>query len=326
MNRKLTKPNQQLEKLEGYDQLLTDVKSILEKARLRAYKAVDNIRVQTYWQVGERIIREELRHKERADYGKRVVESLSVDLGFIKRDLYRMVQFYKTYPIVTLLASQLSWSHYIELIQITQEEKRRFYEIQAIKNVWSRDQLRHRIKSNEYKKAKNEDKLELSLPPQLPSPDEIFKDTYDWTFLDLEKDHTERELEEGLMQHIEKVLLELGKGFAFMGRQQKILINNTWHRIDILFYHVLLKCYVVVDIKARPLQRGDIEQVVEYLTYYRMNKIEGDRDPIGLIICQDKDTIDVRYAAGKNIEDIFVAEYLPSLPSEEELKRKLEDR
>ncbi|MBU0568675.1 DUF1016 family protein [bacterium] len=324
MNRKLEKPNQQLEKLEGYDQLLIDVKSVLEKARLRAYKAVDNIRVQAYWQTGERIVREELKHKDRADYGEKVIESLAKDIGLSRKTLFLILQFYRAYPIVTTLSGQLSWSHYIELIPLPEEE-RNFYKTQTIKNSWSVRDLRHRIKSNEYEKAKKEHKLDLSLPTQLPSPDEIFKDTYDWTFLDLEENHTEKELEEGLMKHIEKVLLELGKGFAFMGRQQKVLINNTWHRIDILFYHVLLKCYVVVDIKARSLQRGDIEQVVEYLTYYRMNKIEGDRDPIGLIICQDKDTIDVRYAAGKNIEDIFVAEYLPKLPSEEELKRKLEE-
>ncbi|MBU1487773.1 DUF1016 family protein, partial [bacterium] len=255
-----------------------------------------------------------------------VVEQLSVDLNISRTILFLTIEFYRTYQIVQTLSGQLSWSHYVELLPIKNEEERKFYEIQTIKNCWGVRDLRQRIKTNEYEKARKEGKLELSLPAQLPSPDEVFKDTYDWTFLDLEKDHTERELEEGLMQHIEKVLLELGKGFAFMGRQQKVLINNNWHKIDLLFYHVFLKCYVIVDIKARPLQRGDIEQVVEYLTYYRMNKIEGDRDPIGLIICQDKDTVNVRYAAGKNIEDIFVAEYLPELPSEQELKRKLEEK
>ncbi|MBU0567361.1 DUF1016 family protein [bacterium] len=291
MNRKLKKPNQQLKKLEGYDQLLIDVKSVLEKARLRAYKAVDNIRVQAYWQTGERIVREELKHKDRADYGKRVVDQLAKDLSFARGLMFEIIEFYRSYPIVHALRGQLSWTHYRVLIRLKSEGKRNFYEIQTVKNSWSTRELEHRIKTNEYTKARKEGKLELSLPAQLPSPEEVFKDTYDWTFLDLNKDHTERELEEGLMQHIEKVLLELGKGFAFMGRQQKVLINNTWHRIDILFYHVLLKCYVVVDIKARSLQRGDIEQVIEYLTYYRMNKIEGDRDPIGLIICQDKNTI-----------------------------------
>lgn len=150
MTKKLTKPKQQHETLEGYDQLLNDIKSILQKGLLQAYKAVDNIRVQKYWQVGERVVREELKHKDRADYGERIIERLSIDLGFIKRDIYRMVRFYKTYPIVTRVASQLSWSHYIELIQVTQEEKRQFYEIQSIKNIWSRDELRYRIKSNEF--------------------------------------------------------------------------------------------------------------------------------------------------------------------------------
>ncbi|MBU0568920.1 DUF1016 family protein [bacterium] len=236
MTKEPINPKQQLEKLEGYSQLLEEVKSILQKGLIRAYKAVDNVRVQTYWQVGERIVREELKHRERAGYGKRVVERLSPDVGFSPAELWRMVQFYKVYPILVTVSRELSWSHYIALITIDKEEERRFYEIQAIKNSWGVRDLRYRIRANEYEKAKKEGKFELSLPAQLPSPDEVFKDTYDWTFLDLEKDHTERELEDGLMQHIEKVLLELGKGFAFMGRQQKVLINDTWHRIDILFY------------------------------------------------------------------------------------------
>lgn len=152
---------QDLKKLEGYTEILSDIKSLLEKAKYHAYKAIDNLRVQTYWQIGERIVRGELQHKERADYGERVIENLSIDLDIQKRDLYRMVQFYKTYPIVTSLMSQLSWTHYTVLITITDKEKRRFYEQQAIQNAWSVRELRKQIKSQLYERAKREGKITI---------------------------------------------------------------------------------------------------------------------------------------------------------------------
>lgn len=214
--KELIKSKQQLERVEGYDQLLTEIKSILQKGLTKAYQAVDNIRVQTYWQVGERIVREELKRKDRADYGKQIVKRLAVDIGILERNIYFMYQFYKAYPILNAVRSELSWTHYRILISLKSQKEREFYEIQTIKNSWSTRELEHRVKTNEYEKAKREGKLEVSLPPQLPSPEEAFKDTYDWTFLDLEKDHTERELEEGLMQHIETVLLGVGL-FGLLG-------------------------------------------------------------------------------------------------------------
>ncbi|MCK4735604.1 MAG: hypothetical protein KAT65_24330, partial [Methanophagales archaeon] len=146
---------QELEKkrgegLEGYTEILQDIKSLLEKAKYRAYKAVDNLRVQTHWQIGERIVRGEWQHRERADYGERVIENLSVDLDIQRRDLYRMVQFYRTYPIMTSLMSQLSWTHYTVLITIADNEKRRFYEEHTIQNVWGVRGLRKQIQANLY--------------------------------------------------------------------------------------------------------------------------------------------------------------------------------
>ncbi|MBC8182704.1 DUF1016 family protein [candidate division KSB1 bacterium] len=247
---KLSKSTKLPAKFEGYDDLLRDVKSIIEKGLSRVYQAVDNLKVQTYWQVGERIVREELAHKERAGYGKRVAERLAIDLNFSESNIWRMVQFYRTYPILASVMRELSWTHYIYLIIIQNQEERRFYEIQTTLNRWS-------------------------------------------------------------------------NGFAFMARQQKVLIADQWEKIDLLFYHVLLKCYVIVDLKARELKRGDVEQVTRYLTYFRDHKTEGDRDPIALIICQSHKRIDVYYSAGKDRDDIFVAEYKTKLPSEEEIKKKL---
>ncbi len=158
---------------------------------------------------------------------------------------------------------------------------------------------------------------------QLPSPDELFKKTYNWDFLILEKKHTEKQLEDALLDNIQNVLLELGSGFAFLSRQQKVLINNQWHKIDLLFYHILLKCHIIVELKARELKQGDIEQTTKYLTYFRERKIPEDRDPIALIICKTHDKIDVYYSAGKNKEDIFIAEYKTKLPSEQEIRKTL---
>ena len=309
-----------------YDALLTDIKSILQKGLTKAYKAVVNIKVQTYWQIGERIVREELAWKDRADYGKRLIENLALDLDFRRDDIYRFVQFYKTYPIVVTLSRQLSWSHYVELIKVKVEEERKFYEVQTVNESWDVRKLKKKIKSQEYNKAKKTGKIITKLPLQLPSPEEVFKESYDWDFISLEEKHTEKQLEDALLDNIQDVLLELGSGFAFQARQQKLLINSQWHKIDLLFYHVLLKCHIIVELKARELRQGDIEQATKYLTYFRERKIRGDRDPIALIICKTHDKIDVHYSAGKNREDIFIAEYKTKLPSEQEIKKILSDR
>ncbi|NMC35206.1 MAG: DUF1016 domain-containing protein [Veillonellaceae bacterium] len=309
--------------LEGYRPLLNDIRSILDKNLARAYQAVDNIKVQTYWQIGERIVREELAHQERADYGKKAIIGLAHDLGISKRLLFEIVAFYKTYPIVHSLRAQLSWTHYGVLITLTNPEERQFYEVQSIKNAWSVRDLQKKIKAGEYRKLKQRGKIDLILPSPLPAPQEIFKHTYDWDFIELEEKHTERDLEQALLVKIEKVLLEFGNGFAFVARQQKVLIASQWEKIDLLFYHIVLKCFIIVELKARPLERGDIEQVTRYLSYYRDHQTEGDREPVALIICQQFDRIDVYYSAGKNRDDIFVAEYKTKLPAPEEIKSKL---
>ena len=299
---------------------------ILQKGLTKAYKAVDNIRVQTYWQVGERIVREELGRKDRADYGKRLINKLAIDLGFKRTDLYLIVQFYRTYPIVQSLTGQLSWTHYTVLIRLKDEEERKFYEVQSAIESWSVKKLKKKIEDQEYNKAKKTGKIITKLPLQLPSPDEVFKDSYDWNFLSLEENHTEKQLENALLDNIQNVLLELGSGFAFQARQQKLLINSQWHKIDLLFYHVLLKCHIIVELKARELRQGDIEQATKYLTYFRERKTQRDRDSIALIICKTHDKIDVYYSAGKNREDIFIAEYKTKLPSEQEIKKTLSNR
>lgn len=309
--------------LEGYKQLLEDVKSILQKGLYQAYKAVDNLKVQTYWQVEERIVREELAHKERADYGKEIIKRLADDLKVSERNMYNIVEFYKVYPILQTVSAELSWSHYVELIRLEGEEKRKFYETQSIRESWSIRELRKRIKANEYEEIKKTGQLIVKLPPRLPSPREVFKDVYHWDFLGLEKNHDEKQLEEALLKFIQKILLEFGHGFAFMGSQQKILIAGQWHKVDLIFYHRFLRCTMIVELKTEKFKPEFIGQMNKYLTYFRESKLEAERDPVGLIICKEKDAEEVHYALGKLSEDIFVAEYKTHLPSEEEIKSKL---
>jgi predicted nuclease of restriction endonuclease-like (RecB) superfamily len=310
-------------KLEGYNHLLKDVQSILQNGLGRVYKAVDNIKVQTYWQVGERIVREELRYKERADYGEKVIVELSLDLKISKRLLFEIIRFYKIYQIVHTLCAQLSWSHYRLLIKIRKKEERTFYEIQAINNKWSKRELEKRIKNKEYEKIKKEGEIVTKLPLQTPAPEDVFKDTYHWDFLDLEENHSEKQLEDALLKSIRQILLEFGHGFGFMGNQQKILIADQWHKVDLVFYHRFLKCIVLVELKTEKFRSEFVGQTNKYLTYFRENKLEYERDPIGLIICKEKSREEVHYAIGKLKEDIFVAEYKTYLPSEEEIRKKI---
>ncbi len=309
--------------LEGYNHLLGDIRCILQRGLTKAYKAVDNLKVQTYWQIGERVVREELDHKERADYGKRIIDSLSKDLNIDRRLFYRIVRFYRLYPIVVTVSPQLSWSHYEVLTGTEDNSIRQFYENASIRNSWSVRELKKKITNKEYEKARKKGEIIINLPEQLPSPEDVFKESYNWDFITLDEQHTEKELENSLLNNIQNTLLEFGCGFAFMGRQQKVLINNNWHKIDMVFYHIQLKCHVIVELKARALIPGDIEQVTKYLTYFRERKMQQDRDPIALVICKTHDKIDVYYSAGKNRDDIFVAEYKVKLPDEEDIKKAL---
>jgi predicted nuclease of restriction endonuclease-like (RecB) superfamily len=310
---------------EGYKTLKEDIAYLLEKAKLQAYKAVDNIRVQTYWQIGDRITKEELK-EGRADYGKKVIPLLAQDLGFSRPELFKIVQFYKTYPIVLTVSRQLSWSHYVELIQINKEEERNFYEIQIIQNGWSVRTLREQINIQAYQQVKKEGQIITKLPLQLPEPDEVFKDTYHFDFLELQKGHSEKELEEALINKIVQTLLEMGRGFAFMGRQRKIIIDGQIHTVDLEFYNRELQSFVLIELKTEKFKADFVGQMNKYISYYRENiQLPFEKDTIGLIICAEKGKEEVHYALAGMDNRIFVAEYKTKLPSEEEIKNKIEE-
>jgi len=315
-----------ISKLKGYNNLLNDIKSILQKGLNKAYKAVDNIKVQTYWQIGERVIREELTYKTTADYGKRVIDNLADDIGFSRDELYRIVQFYRTYPIVVTVSRQLSWSHYVELIKFKEEEERKFYEIQSIQNSWSVRELRRRINSKEFERAKKKGEIVVRFQKQLPLPEDVFKDSYDFDFLDLKQDFKEKDLKDALLSKFEAFIKELGSDFFIGRREVPVLIGGNYDKVDLELFHAGLMCYVLVEIKTEEFKHSHVSQMYSYLNWYKENKWQkGQRLPIGLIICKSKDEETVHYALGDLRKEIFVSEYKVRLPSEKEIIHKLKN-
>jgi len=312
------------EKLEGYEQLLNDIKSILQTGLSKAYKAVDNIKVQTYWQIGERIVREELQHKERADYGKKIITLLAPETGMDEQTLRHMIKFYKTYPIFSAVRRELSWTHYKTLIYARNREEMLFYETQSIINSWSTRELEKRIRNKEYRKARKKGEIIIRVPKQLPSPEEVFKDSYNFKFLDLKKGYGEKDLKDGLIKKLEKFLQELGSDFFIGRREVPILIEGNYDKVDLELFHSGLLCYILVEIKKEKFRHSHVSQMYSYLNWYKENKCSLKQNkPIGLIICKTKEEETVHYALGDLKKEIFVAEYKTKLPSEQEIKSKL---
>jgi len=311
----------------NYQNLLGELQSILSKGLHKAYKAVDNIKVQTYWQVGERIVREELAHKDRADYGQHLVENLVVDLGIKRQRLYEIIKFHRTYPIVRALRGQLSWRHYLVLIGVEEDKKRSFYEQQAILYSWSYRELQNQIRSQLYEKTSPEE-LEEVFRIKLPAikPEHIFKDTYDFHFIELEHHEGEKGLEQKILDNFEKFLKELGEDFAILGRQTPIKIDGGTHFIDLVLYHRGIPCVVLVDLKIGKLDGRDIGQMNKYIGYWRRHKqYVHEKETIGLIICREAGREEIIYALDGLEEKIFVAEYKIKLPSEAKIRKALRD-
>ncbi|HQO93073.1 MAG TPA: PDDEXK nuclease domain-containing protein, partial [bacterium] len=301
--------------------LLNELKSILNKGLARAYKAVDNIKVQTYWQIGEKIVRNEIENKERADYGKQLVAQISFDLGINKRELYRIIRFFKLYPIVASVTPQLSWTHYSVLVDIENPEKRNFYQQKSVDYSWSVRELKDKINSQLYENSAREEigvSQKRKLLPQADALD-IFKGSYDLGFI---RNHlNEKEFENSLISNIEAFLNELGADFCFAGRQIPVKIDRATHFIDILLYHKGIPCNILVELKTRKLDARDVGQMNKYVNYFRINRqYEHEKDTIGLIICSETGIEEAQYALGGLEEKIFIATYQPKLPTIEQLK------
>ena len=311
-----------------YNSLVEELQGIINNGQHQAYKAVDNIKVQTYWQIGERVVREELKNKDRADYGRYLINNLAVDLGIKKQRLSEMIRFYKCYSIVRSLTGQLSWTHYVELIELEDDKERKFYEVKIITNSWSVRELTKQIKSKLYQNTNQKEITNISkiTPATTTDLQKLFKSEYNLNFLEISENHKEKELEDKIVNNIVNFLKELGGEFSFLDRQVPILIDGRKHFIDLVLFHRGIPCIVLVDLKAKKLDSRDIGQMNKYLGYFRNNRqYIHEQDAIGLIICSEAGREEVVYALDGLEDKIFVSKYKTKLPSEEKIRRVIKN-
>lgn len=322
-----------------YTELLDNIGSTLQKARENAVKAVNNELVKANWEIGQYIVEYEQHGKEKAEYGSALLTNLAKDLkikygkGFSKSNIYLCRQFYIKYPKFQTVSGKLSWSHYAELLTVSDDLARSFYEKQTIKENWGFREMKRQIDSALFQRlALSKDKkgvLALAEKGQeITSPKDLIKNPYVWEFLDLPKDKLirERGLEKKLVENLQEFLLELGKGFSFVGKQYKITVDNEHNYIDLVFYHRILKCFVLIDLKTRKVKHSDIGQMNFYLNYFKEEEnTEGDNEPIGIIIAADKHEYTVKYATGGLENRIFVSKYQLYLPDQKVLEDKVKE-
>ncbi|HQN73729.1 MAG TPA: PDDEXK nuclease domain-containing protein [bacterium] len=305
---------------DSYGNLLNELKSILNKGLARAYKAVDNIKVQTYWQIGERIVRDEIENKERADYGQFLIKNIAADLNIDQKELYKIVKFFRLYENVVTLSRQLSWNHYVELIRIENHIERSFYQTKTVNENWSVRELRSHIRNDLFNNSiSNNENLPARKRQSISNALEIFKAEYDLGFAGTYQN--EEELESGIVHNIDSFLRELGHEIAYCGRQVPIKIDGLNHYIDILLYHKGIPCNILVELKTRKLDARDVGQMNKYVNYFRGNRqYEHEKETIGLIICSEAGIEEAQYALGGLEEKIFIATYQPKLPTIEQLR------
>lgn len=328
-----------LKKNTTYQQLIATIDKVYQQAKNNIVSAVNTEMLHAYWMIGQYIVEFEQGGQVKAVYGKRLLENLSKDLtlnsgkGFSRSNLTYMRMLYQKYPIRETLSHKLSWSHYYELLKIDEILARNFYEKQAIKENWTIRELKRQKKTGLFHRlalGKNKDEiLKLSKEGQIIDSEEDFiKNPHVFEFLNFPENYkySESDLEKAIIDNLQNFLLELGKGFAFMGRQQRITLNNRHYFVDLVFYHVKLKCYVLIDLKIGEVIHEHIGQMKLYLGYYT-KEINGDTDnpPIGLILSEEKDDIMVEYAMLNDSTKLVVSKYQLYLPKIDQLKNKVKE-
>ena len=313
-----------------------EIKKILINSRNKVYQTANFAMVEAYWNIGKAII-EEQGGKEKAEYGTGLLQELSKQMtkdfgrGFTVANLKNMRQFYLKFPNGYALRSELSWSHYRLLMRVEDKTAREFYMQEAVKSQWSTRQLERQINSFFYERllsSKNKDKVRQEIQHLEPAkkPEDIIRDPYVLEFLGLSpnEDFYESDLEQALITHLQKFLLELGRGFSFVARQKRITFDGRHFRIDLVFYNYILKCFVLIDLKVGDLTHQDLGQMQMYVHYYERELMnEGDNPPIGIVLCADKSDSVVKYTLPENETQIFASKYKLYLPSEEELVKEL---
>lgn len=331
--------DQKIIDFEIYQKLVDSIGFTIENARLKAIQAVNNELLKANWKIRKYIVDYEQHGKEKAEYGSSLLTNLSKDLksrfgkGFSKSNVYLMRQFYLKYEIFQSVTGKLSWTHYAELLGISDDLSRGFYENQAVKENWSVRELKRQINSSLFERlALSHDKtaiLKLSEKGQIISePKDIVKDPYVLEFLQIPEEYrmTESKLEQKIIDNLQKFLLELGKGFSFLGRQYRITLDNEHYYVDLVFYHRILKCFVLIDLKTKHVKHQDIGQMNLYLNYFKSEEnTEGDNPPIGIVLGADKNDILVEYAIGGISNNIFVSKYQLYLPDRKTLEQKVKE-
>ncbi|WP_017257799.1 PDDEXK nuclease domain-containing protein [Pedobacter arcticus] len=318
---------------------LENIKQLLRDVQMKLVKQVNQVMVQTYFELGKQIVEQEQSGENGAEYGAFLLQELSNILktefgkGYSKRNLELIRKFYIAYKNAKSLISQsLSWTHYIHLMRIADLEERNFYQTEAENNLWSVRELERQINSALFHRlliSKDKERLKILAKKGqiIEKPIDAIKDPYVLEFLNLPQKHnySETDLEQALIDKIENFLLELGKGFTFVGRQVKFTFDEEHFRVDLVFYNRLLRCFVLLDLKIGKLKHQDLGQMQMYVNYYdRFVKSEDELPTIGIILCKDKKDTLVEITLPKDNKQIFASKYLLYLPKEEDLKQLIE--
>lgn len=313
---------------------------VLQNARTNSYRAVNFIMVEAYWNIGRMIVEEEQQGKERAGYGEALVRDLSLRLsndfgkGFDEREVRKIRQFYLTFPIRDALRPELSWTHYRTLIRVENETARTYYSTESAEQNWSTRALERQINSLYYERLLMSreqtpvvDEMREKTAPLAPTPNDFIKDPYVLEFLGLQDrpGFREADLEQAIIGKLQSFMLELGKGFAFVARQQRISTETKDFYLDLVFYNYILKCFVIIDLKTRELTHQDIGQMDMYVRLYEDRvKGEGDNPTVGIILCTEKDHTVVQYSVLNESRQLFASRYRLYLPSEEDLRAEID--
>lgn len=337
--------------IDAIDPLYERIALVVRAARKNIVRAIDTTMVKAYWHIGSYIVEEEQAGAHRASYGKKLLKMTSVKLnrefghGFGVDTLEHARKFYLAYSAVRNEKSDtpcrkleppkfnpnLSWSHYRALMRVLRPEARQFYELEAAKNCWSVRQLERQINTLLYDRlAKSKDKaglLKLANQGQkITKPEDAIKDPFVLEFLNIPEAHqlTESKLEEALINNLQHFLLELGGGFAFVARQKRLTLDGKHYYTDLVFYHTVLKCYIIIDLKMDALTHADLGQMLLYVNYYDKECLtKGDNPTIGLVLCTEKNTGMANYLLGDKAKQIFASQYQLHLPTEAELAAEL---
>ena len=324
-------------KKKGYHSLLHSVATLLTQAKGNAYRHINQVLVETYWNIGKQVVEYEQGGEAKAQYGSKLLDNLSRDLtvycgkGFSRDNLERMRKFYLSFPNSATLSRKLSWSHYLLILRVENALARKFYLVEAGQEQWSVRQLDRQIQSSLFERValgKNKQGV-LSLAKRgqvLEKAGDLVKDPYVLEFLGLEESekYSETDLEEKIITHLQRFLLELGKGFMFVARQQRITIEDEHFYIDLVFYNRILRCFLIIELKIGKLTHQDLGQLQMYVHYYdRVIKQVGENSTLGILLCADKKEAIVKYTLPQENKHIFASQYKLYLPDKEELELRL---